>query len=90
MESPLDRDFSGEAGLWRVLVGKERSETSGRWNKEEAGGARTVGTALSPLVFSYRLPISWLARTARKLVHAPSGRDAGGEGEEGSSRGDQG
>ena len=73
-----------------VLVGGGNAGAPGRWDQGGVGGAWTGGAVLPAFVFSYWVPISWVARDARELVYASGGCEAGGDGTDGISGRDQG
>jgi hypothetical protein len=73
-----------------VLFRGGGSGAPGRWGQEEAGGAWTGGSVLSAFVFSYWVPVSWVAREARELVYASMGCETGGDGTDGINGRDQG
>ena len=58
----------------------------GRWDQGGVGGAWSGGAVLPAFVFSYWVPVSWVARDACELVYASVGCEAGGDGTDGMKR----
>ena len=54
-------------------------------SRRGVGGAWPGGAVLPALVFSYWVPVSWVAWEARELAYASGGCETGGDGTEGSA-----
>jgi hypothetical protein len=69
---------------------ERRRGISRSMGSRRGGGAWTGGAVLSAFVFSYWVPVSWVAWDARELVYARGGCEAGGGGTDGIRGRDQG
>jgi hypothetical protein len=90
LQSVRDGDVFVETVVSRVLVRQGDAAAPGRWDQKGVGGAWTGGAVLPAFVFSYWVPVSWVARDARELVYASGGCETGGDGPDGISGGGQG